>query len=213
MFVAVEGPDFAGKTTLCKALAEAWPAAFNRKPEDLVTAREPGGTPFGERLRSLLFEERRGAATELHLFSAARCELVSKVIRPALEAKKDVLLDRYWLSTVAYQGVQLWPTLQAIPTVESLAHMMKWPQAFTVVVISPPEVIMRRMKARAEETANPFDPNSETEVIKQIKTYQQCLAYLRLKSDMGVLRVSGEDEALPITVELIIKQLTQRFSQ
>lgn len=207
LFVAVEGPDFAGKTTICKALAEAWPKAFGRKPEDLVTAREPGGTPLGERLRGMLFEERRCAATELCMFSAARCELVTKVILPAISAGKDVLLDRYWLSTVVYQGIQLWPNRgRAMDVLDKLALDFEWPSAFTVVVMTPADVILRRMQTRADQKATPFDPASAAGVTAQLEAYRNCYDWLRLHG-RPVLQVSGEDEALPITIELIIKQL------
>ncbi len=99
MFVTLEGVDGAGKSTQARLLADAL-------GPDTVLLREPGGTPVGERLRELL----KDAAVELTpraellLFCAARAELVERVIRPALEAGRDVVCDRFVDSTVAYQG-------------------------------------------------------------------------------------------------------------
>ena len=99
MFVTLEGVDGAGKTTQARLLADAL------GPGTLLL-REPGGTPVGERLRELLKDASVGLTprAELLLFCAARSELVERVIRPALEAGRDVVCDRFIDSTVAYQG-------------------------------------------------------------------------------------------------------------
>jgi dTMP kinase len=99
-FVAFEGGEGAGKSTqlaLVEELARA--AGF-----DVVTCREPGGTPFGEALREALLHGRPSSAqAELLAFSAARAELVETVIAPALARGALILCDRFSASTVAYQ--------------------------------------------------------------------------------------------------------------
>lgn len=99
MFVSFEGIDGAGKSTQARLLAE-------RLGAGTLLLREPGGTPAGERLRELLKdpELELSPRAELLLFCAARAELVERVIRPALEAGRDVVCDRFMDSTVAYQG-------------------------------------------------------------------------------------------------------------
>ena len=99
MFVTLEGIDRAGKSTQAALLAEALGGA--------LLVREPGGTPFGERMRELLKDPgvELDPRTELLLFCAARAELVARVIRPAMEDGRDVICDRFVDSTVAYQGV------------------------------------------------------------------------------------------------------------
>jgi dTMP kinase len=158
----------------------------------------------------MLFEERRARTTELCLFSAARCELVEKVIMPAIKAGQDVILDRYWWSTVVYQGEKLWPDdpHKAVLSIQSLADSLRWPPAFTVLVSTPPEVIMHRMKTKKSQEQTVFDPATVSTVYSQIKLYDLC--YRATPSDR-TLQVSGEDEALSISVELIIKELKNRF--
>lgn len=99
MFISLEGIDGSGKSTQAKLLAEAL------GPETLLI-REPGGTEAAERIRELLADPALELDTfaELLLFSAARADLVSRVIRPALEAGKTVVADRFADSSVAYQG-------------------------------------------------------------------------------------------------------------
>jgi len=102
-FITLEGGEGVGKSTQLTALAEA---LRQRNIEVLVT-REPGGSEGAEKIRELLLlgdEERWGARAEALLFAAARADHVDKVIRPAIEAGKWVLSDRFIDSSLAYQG-------------------------------------------------------------------------------------------------------------
>jgi dTMP kinase len=99
LFVSLEGVDGSGKSTQARLLAEAL------GPETLLI-REPGGTDAAERIRELLADPsfELDSFAELLLFSAARADLVARVIRPALEAGRTVVADRFADSSVAYQG-------------------------------------------------------------------------------------------------------------
>jgi dTMP kinase len=104
VFIVFEGVEGAGKGTHI-AQARGFVASLGR---DVVVAREPGGTMFGERLRATILDPATGrvdARAEALLFAAARAQLVSTVIRPALEEGKVVLCDRFIDSSIAYQGV------------------------------------------------------------------------------------------------------------
>ncbi len=101
VFVVLEGPEGAGKTTLARYLSERLRAAGI----DPVLVREPGGTPAAEALRAELLHDGREWTPEAELLyiAAARADLVAKVIRPALASGRMVLSDRFDLSTHAYQ--------------------------------------------------------------------------------------------------------------
>lgn len=102
-FIVIEGIDGSGKSSLAQRLEAALQAVKRR----VVRTREPGGTPLGERIRSLLLAPENKAMvpfTELFLFMACRAQLVEELIRPALKRGDVVLLDRYYYSTAAYQG-------------------------------------------------------------------------------------------------------------
>lgn len=101
--VTFEGIEGSGKSTQIKLLAERLRAAGH----DVELAREPGGTPAGDAIRSILLSPATGEldpVTELLLFSAARRELARRVIAPAITAGRIVLVDRFADSTMAYQG-------------------------------------------------------------------------------------------------------------
>jgi dTMP kinase len=103
LFLTFEGLDFSGKSTQVRRLADRLRSAG----ADVLVLREPGGTPVGEAIRSILLDRSNVALTasaELFLFSASRSQLVEQVIRPALAAGTVVVCDRFVDSTTAYQG-------------------------------------------------------------------------------------------------------------
>lgn len=101
MFVTLEGPEGAGKSTLIASLAEA----IRARGKSVVATREPGGGPMGPAIRRLLLDSTSvPQAAELFLFLADRADHVAAVIRPALERGDVVLCDRFSDSTIVYQG-------------------------------------------------------------------------------------------------------------
>ena len=103
IFITLEGPDGAGKSTAGTAARRAHSATGR----EVVETREPGGTALGERLRDVLMHAPDGshdALSDALLFNAARARQVSEVIRPALDRGAVVVCDRFSNSTLAYQG-------------------------------------------------------------------------------------------------------------
>ena len=102
MFVTFEGLDGSGTTTQAELLRQH----LEEAGRDVVLTREPGGTELGESVRELVLGETEISPwAEAALFAAARAELVSEVIQPALERGADVVCDRYLDSSLAYQGI------------------------------------------------------------------------------------------------------------
>jgi dTMP kinase len=102
-FISLEGGEGVGKSTQVRALAEA----LKSRGVDVLVTREPGGSEGAEKIRDLLLsgsDERWGPQAEALLFAAARADHVAKTIRPAVEAGKWVLSDRFIDSSLAYQG-------------------------------------------------------------------------------------------------------------
>lgn len=100
-YIALEGGDGSGKTTLSGALA----TRLRADGDEVVEVREPGGTPLGEVVRELLLDsDRVDPWAEVFLFAAQRAQLVHDVVAPALERGAWVISDRTYYSSIAYQG-------------------------------------------------------------------------------------------------------------
>ena len=103
MFITLEGPEGGGKTSQVQHLAKYLRAEnFN-----VLITREPGGSPIGDQIRQVIMELKNTAMdphTEFLLFSASRAQHVAEVIRPGLEAGQIVISDRFYDSSLAYQG-------------------------------------------------------------------------------------------------------------
>ena len=104
LFISFEGSEGCGKSTQIARLA----TRIRDSGREVITLREPGGTPIGEQIRNLLQYDEAGKAmtpeAEILLFAASRAQLVREVIRPALQRDAVVLCDRFLDSTTVYQG-------------------------------------------------------------------------------------------------------------
>jgi len=153
-FITFEGPEGCGKTTQVGLLA-SW---LTSQGLDLVVTREPGGTPIGEKIRDLLHDRHHTEMTpeaEILLYSAARAQHVARVIRPALEAGKLVLCDRFYDSTYAYQGYGRGLPMKALRHITTFATGGLTPD-LTVYLDVAPEVGLRR-RQKSGEALNRLD--------------------------------------------------------
>ncbi len=146
LFITLEGPEGAGKSTNREYLAEH----LRAKGVDVVLTREPGGTPLAERIRELLLapsEELMDADTELLLVFAARAQHLAQVIRPALARGAVVLCDRFTDATYAYQGGGRGLSVSRIATLEQFVQGALRPD-LTLVFDLPVEIGLSRAAAR-----------------------------------------------------------------
>ena len=104
IFITIEGPDGAGKTTQRELLKEY----LEKKGYDVLITRDPGGNPISEAIREVILNKEfteMGYMTELLLYASARAQLVKENIKPALEAGQAVIADRFVDSSAVYQGI------------------------------------------------------------------------------------------------------------
>ncbi|HWH03042.1 MAG TPA: dTMP kinase [Gemmatimonadales bacterium] len=149
MFIVVEGPEGAGKSTLVRGIN----ARFLAEGRQVLMVREPGGTPVAEAARKIVLKSRHdlNPASELFLYLAARADLVEKQIRPALAAGQVVLADRFDLSTRAYQVAGRGLAPDAVQAALQVATGGLTPD-LTLVLDVPVEVGRERQrKARKEQ--------------------------------------------------------------
>jgi dTMP kinase len=145
-FVTLEGGEGAGKSTQLRLLAEALEA----RGIDVVTTREPGGSPGAEEIRRLLVDGepgRWGAVTEALLHTAARRDHLERTVWPALDAGQWVLCDRFFDSTMAYQGYGLGLGRDLIGSLQRLA-LGDFAPDLTVILDLPVEDGLARAASR-----------------------------------------------------------------
>ena len=153
VFITLEGGEGAGKSTQIRRLDEK----LQSLGIDTLLTREPGGTPGAEAIRHVIlsgFAEQFGADVEAMLFSAARSDHVTHVIKPALEGGKLVICDRFFDSTRVYQGASGKVDMAFLKSLEKIACEDAWPD-LTLILDLDPEEGMRRAGTRREEGVEP----------------------------------------------------------
>ena len=172
LFLSFEGGEGSGKSLQARRLSEA----LTERGREVVLTREPGGTAAGERIRDILLHAQEiplSPEAQVLLFSSARAQLVREVIRPALDAGKIVIADRFFDSTVVYQGHGHGVPLEAIREVTALAVGTLAPDR-TFLLDVPVEVGLARSGWRAEARWDRFEADA-TDFHVRVRD-----AYLRL---------------------------------
>ncbi len=146
-FITFEGGEGAGKSTQVRRLAKA----LRHNGQEVVTTREPGGSPTAEVIRALLLSGRArplGIVGEAYLFAAARIDHIAETIRPAVERGAIVLCDRFADSTRVYQGTAGGLDKSVIDHLERAAVGDMTPD-LTIILDVPAQVGLERARARA----------------------------------------------------------------
>jgi dTMP kinase len=141
-FITFEGVDGAGKSTHVEAVAQY----LRDRGLNVVTTREPGGTPLGEKLRELLLHESMHLETEALLMFAARREHIAQIILPAIHRGDWVISDRFTDASFAYQGGGRRVALDKLQSLEQWVHADLQPD-LTLLFDVPLEVARERLSA------------------------------------------------------------------
>jgi dTMP kinase len=163
LFITFEGIEGSGKTTQIHLLADA----LSRKGFDIIQTREPGGTPVGDQIRQILLHVENRSMTplcELLLYAASRAQHCEKVIRPALQAGKIVLCDRFSDATVAYQeGGRGLPPNQVVQVIQFATGGLK--PHLTFFLDCPVELGLARAHHRISQQTEKEDRFEREEIL------------------------------------------------
>ncbi len=155
-FITFEGIEGCGKSTQIEHLAKR----FSKLGKDVIQLREPGGTPIGEAIRETVKHPPGDSPispdTELLLMNASRAQLVKEVIQPALKTGKFVLCDRFYDSSLAYQGYGRGLDLVKVQNAINLAVGKTKPN-ITLLLDIPLEISMERVSQRQLKTGESKD--------------------------------------------------------
>lgn len=158
LFIAFEGGDGAGKSTQAARLSDA----LESRGLSVLRTREPGGTPIGEKLRSLVLDHGHGtidARTEALMFAAARAAHAHQVIRPALASGTVVITDRYIDSSVAYQGAGRGLGADGVLSLNEWATEGLHPHLTVLLDVDPADGRQRRTAGDATEDRLESEPD------------------------------------------------------
>lgn len=148
IFISMEGPDGAGKTTQIELLK----AYLENKGYEILITREPGGTKISEAIRSIILDRSNvemDYMTEALLYASARAQLVAEVIKPAIAAGKAVISDRFVDSSAVYQGMARGLGVENVYKINEFAIQNMMPK-LTIHLDLPASVGIMRKKNQAE---------------------------------------------------------------
>jgi len=193
LFIVIEGIDGTGKSTQSKRLAE-W---FRSRGREVVLSREPTDGPWGKKLRESATTGRLSAEEELECFLNDRREHVEMSIKPALAEGKVVILDRYYFSTMAYQGARGFDPVEIRRRNEAFAPQ---PDLLLILDLSV-ESAHGRIGARGD-TANEFE---------QRDTLSRCSEiFLSLRDEPFTCVIDAEPSLNEVTAD-ILSVVTAKF--
>ncbi len=195
LFLSFEGGEGSGKSLQARGLAQT----LSERGREVVLTREPGGTTAGERIRDILLHAREiplSPEAQVLLFSSARAQLVREVIRPALDAGKIVIADRFFDSTVVYQGHGHGISLEAIREVTALAVGTLVPDR-TFLLDVPVEVGLARSGWRAEARWDRFEADATDFHLRVRDAYLRLAAaeprrFVVIRADRDEAEVAGD---------------------
>lgn len=197
LFITLEGPEGAGKSTNREYLAEC----LREHGIDVLLTREPGGTPLAERIRELLLDpsdEPMAADTELLLVFAARAQHLQQVIRPALAKGSVVLCDRFTDATYAYQGGGRGLSIERIAQLEQFVQGELRPD-LTLIFDLPVEVGLARAAARGRLDRFEQEGRGFFEAVRQAylqRAAQSPQRYRVLDAGQTLVQVQADIDAL-----------------
>jgi dTMP kinase len=194
VFITLEGIDRSGKSTHAARLAH------DLGPETTLI-REPGGTEAGERVRALLKDPaiELDPTAELMLFSAARAQLLTEVVEPALAAGRDVVCDRFADSTVAYQGAARGLGVEFVERVNALVVGDQMPD-LTLLLRIDPDVAA----AREGDGSDRFEVEGIEFQRKVAAAYDELAA--RDRDRIAVIDASGDVDAIAGEIREVVER-------
>jgi len=178
MFIVLEGIDGTGKSTQARRLGE-W---FKEQGREVVLSREPTDGPWGRKLRESAAGGRLSPEDELRYFLNDRRQHVEEVISPALASGKVVILDRYYFSTMAYQGARGFDPREIRRLNEEFAPVPD----LLIILDLPVEDAHRRIGGRGD-TANEFEKRESLERCREIFLSLTNEPFVRVIASAGTL--------------------------
>lgn len=201
LFISFEGIDGAGKSTHIQFVQDL----LTKQGIEVISTREPGGTPLGETLRQILLNEKMHLETEALLMFASRREHIAQVIQPALDAGTWVISDRFTDATFAYQGGGRHLDINKLSILEQWVHPHLQPDV-TFLFDVPIEVARARLDAtrtldKFEQEKSDFFTNTRNEYLRRAKEFPRRFCIIDSTRSIDAI----QQELASIVASLCIK--------
>ena len=213
LFLVLEGGEGVGKTTQWHRLTEL----LRTVGHEVVAVREPGGTPAGDTIRQLLLDPASAlvASTEALLFAASRAQLMADVIAPAVARGAVVLVDRFLLSTYAYQGAGRHVPIPELRAINAMATQGRVPD-LTLLLNVPLELAMSRAAARGTADRMEREETTFHARVRQLFDAALALPWQLDHPEIGpVVSVAAHADPDAVTVrclEALVQRWPDRFT-
>jgi len=191
-FITFEGIDGAGKSTHIAYVAERLRQALSPRGVEVISSREPGGTPLGETLREVLLQQKMHLETEALLMFAVRREHIAQVIQPALERGDWVISDRFTDASFAYQGGGRHLSLDKLNALEQWVHPDLQPD-LTLLFDVPLAVARARLDAtreldKFEQEKADFFADTRNEYLRRAAEFPQRFRIIDSTQSIAAIR-------------------------
>ena len=198
VLIVFEGIDGTGKSTQIALLK----SQLEGRGYDVVTTREPTDGPFGKRIRKLYTgRDSVSKEEELELFLLDRRDHLQSLINPALQQGKVVLIDRYYLSTAAYQGAAGLNAEEILQRNEEFAP----PPDLAIIIELPPEESVLRIERYRKESLNDFE---QLESLRQVAAIFSSIDRDYIRRIDGMQNIDDVHQAIMVHVDKLLKTMS-----
>ena len=209
-FIAIEGIEGSGKSTLAASIADS----LSNSGMNTLLTKEPGGTELGVELRKILLDSKHQLSfeTETLLFLADRAHHLSSLVIPSMESGLNVVCDRYFFSTLAYQGYARGLDLDVLRKLVSFAHGETIPNLILIVDL-PVEVALKRAQERRGDDSGSWNRFEEEQLTFHKKVRDGFLDLAKRYPTISVILNGELDRATLLESALaVIQSRKERWS-
>jgi len=203
LFIVLEGPDGSGKSSLANFMAEY----LKLKGHKIEFSREPGGTNIGEKIRDIILDvgnEEMGNEAEALLYAASRAQHVSEKIRPTIESGKDLICERFYYSSIVYQGIGRKLGIDAVKHFNEFAIQGVYPDLVIFLDIDPKKALMRKKNDGELDRLEIENINFHQEV------YQGYKKIIEIFPEISKVDADRSKEEIYDDVKVLINKILER---
>ncbi len=203
LFIVLEGPDGSGKSSLAHLMAEY----LQGKGHKIEFSREPGGTKIGEKIRDIILDvgnEEMGNEAEALLYAASRAQHVTEKIRPTIKSGKDLICERFYYSSLVYQGIGRKLGVDIVKHFNEFAIQGVYPDLVIFLDIDPKKALLRKEDSGELDRLEIEDVKFHQEVYKGYKEIIQILP------EISVVNADRSKEEIYDDVKILINNILER---